>query len=527
MKLHSKTIIRPNDDKYRASSTVAVLLRVPQVVLDKIGRRLSIHVKIGIMRVGQTTAIHFIAKLAASLSGFLATIYFARILGAEVLGIYFLASGVVTWLVLGSKMGFNTAISKRISEKGEKDPYISAGAILSISLYLIIAVAIYLAREPLDSYFGASIYQFVLLMLGVTVLDGLTNAVLRGEHLVHLKGIQNFLGTFLRSIFQILLVYLGFELVGMLTGYIIAYFAVAVLGGLMVLRYADRRISIAVPQRRHFRSLFDYAKYSWAGRLEARAFGWTDIIVLGVFVPSNLVGVYGVCWTMASFMSIFGDSISQTMFPEVSEVSSEGDKRKIAQYLNDSIAYTGLLVIPGLVGAALVGRGVLNIYGREFSQGYLILTILVAAVLLYSYQKQFLNILNAVDRPDLSFRVNTIFVAVNLLLNVLLIYLYGWIGAAVATLISSSLGLVLAYKKVSEILDISLPTGRITYQVTSSFLMAIVVFILLTIARSEGYIMEEMFVTLSIVSVGVIVYFSSMLYMSQDFRQIVRDNTPI
>jgi hypothetical protein len=57
------------------------------------------------MRLGQTSIIHFSSRLVASVVGFLATLYFARELGAGTLGFYFVALAIVSWLSLAGTLG--------------------------------------------------------------------------------------------------------------------------------------------------------------------------------------------------------------------------------------------------------------------------------------------------------------------------------------------------------------------------------------------------------------------------------------
>lgn len=479
------------------------------------------------MRLGQTTAVYFITKLSASVLGFLAMIYFARVLGASVLGIYFLAIGVVSWLVLGCKMGFMTAMTKRVSEAEERAEYTTAGLVSSLSLYIAISAVVYIFRNPLNEYLGAQLHILVILLLGVKVLNGFVSALMRGEHLVHLQGIQNFMGVASRSLFQVILVYMGFNLTGMLFGYLFGWIFVFLAALALMLHYAERSISLARPSQRHFRSLFDYAKYSWVGRLEVRTYSWTDIVVLGFFVPSNLVGIYAICWNISSVMSLFGEALSNSAFPEISETSSKEGKQQAVGYLRDTLAYAGLLTIPGLVGAAVVGRGVLSIYGGEFMQGYIILVILVGAVLLHSYQTQFLNALNAVNRPDLSFKVNTAFIVTNVALNFLLIYLYGWIGAAVATMTSSLLGVILAYWMTKQVLTFSLPRRRIAQQLASAAIMGVTVYGLIVTLNSLGIQADRIIPTLAAVALGGGVYFAVLFRASDEFRGTVLDNLPV
>jgi O-antigen/teichoic acid export membrane protein len=48
------------------------------------------------MNLGQTSVVYFVSKLLGSVLGFVATIYFARVLGAEVLGQYALVLALIT-----------------------------------------------------------------------------------------------------------------------------------------------------------------------------------------------------------------------------------------------------------------------------------------------------------------------------------------------------------------------------------------------------------------------------------------------
>jgi len=79
------------------------------------------------MRLGQTSLIHFLSNLLASALGFLATLYIARLIGSEPLGIYNLVLGLVSWLAIAGKVGISGAISKRVSEGEDQGQYALAG----------------------------------------------------------------------------------------------------------------------------------------------------------------------------------------------------------------------------------------------------------------------------------------------------------------------------------------------------------------------------------------------------------------
>lgn len=81
------------------------------------------------MRIGQTSFIVFASRLLASALGFIATIYFARVLGATIIGYYALTIAIASWLELGGHLGISSAITKRLSEGDERSAYFTAGAL--------------------------------------------------------------------------------------------------------------------------------------------------------------------------------------------------------------------------------------------------------------------------------------------------------------------------------------------------------------------------------------------------------------
>lgn len=107
------------------------------------------------MRIGQTSAITFVSQLLAAILGFGATIYFSRVLGAEVLGIYALVMAIVGWINLTGSIGIGTATRKRISEGTEQGKYMSASLIISGSLLLLGIIILFIGRSYVESYVGS------------------------------------------------------------------------------------------------------------------------------------------------------------------------------------------------------------------------------------------------------------------------------------------------------------------------------------------------------------------------------------
>jgi len=474
------------------------------------------------MRLGQTTAIYLVSKYVGSVLGFFATIYFTRTLGEEIYGMYAITLALVSWLGIIKSVGLGEAIVKRMSEDEEADAYLAAGTAIKSTFTVLVAIGVLVFREQVNAYVGQSVAEFVVLLLVVSIFSSLVKSALKGTHRVHIYAPLSTAKQAARSVVMIVLVYIGWGLAGMFLGYTIGTAAMAMVGLLVI------KPTFVRPQWRHITSLFDFAKYAWVGSMRSKSFNDMDLLVLGLFVPAGLTGIYAVAYTLAKFLDTFGVAIHGTLFPELSKRSAADDTDMVRTLTNDALSYAGLLLIPGIVGAAILGDRLMLVYGDGFEIGAQVLTLLLVGILAYSYNKQMLNTLNGIDRPDLAFRVNAVFIGSNLVLNVALVYAIGWVGAAIATATSAGIGLVVGFHYTRTQVNFSVPYGEITRQWIAALLMGGVVYATRHLGEATlGWVddLNAVFVV-SLVGLGATVYFTILFSISSEFRTTVTNNLP-
>ncbi|MFD1512910.1 flippase [Halomarina rubra] len=472
------------------------------------------------MRIGQTSVVHFVSQVLTSLLGFVVTVYLARELGSELLGNYFLVVAVLVWLKVLSGQGIQMAVRKRISEGERRRQFLGAGFGLQLLAFVVVATGVLAFREQVDAFVrvdGAALPLVALLFTGLLLWQVM--AALEGDHRVHVASLLRPLDRTLRSGLQVAVVVAGFGTVWwLLTGYAVAELVTSVVG-LALLSLRPR-----LPTREQVVDVVDYARYSWFSGIESRTFASMDTLVLGAFaVSSGLIGVYEIAWNLASILAVFGASIATTLFPAISKLDNEDDPEAISGLVEDSLAYSGLFVIPGLAGCVVLGDAVLGVYGAEFTKGWLVLVVLVFARLVYVYESQFTSVLAALDHPDVAFRVNVAFVGTNLVLNVVLVAAFGWLGAAVATTTSAVVGLVLGYVFLRRYVALPVPRRELANQVGAAVAMAVVVY-----AAREAIALDptNTVLTFVLIGVGASVYFLVLSGLSQRFRATVQRNLP-
>lgn len=472
------------------------------------------------MRLGQTSFIYILSKIVASAIGFLATIYFTRYLGEEIYGFYSITLALVSWLGIFMTLGLGSAITKRMSEGDEPSAYFAAGITIKVIMSVVIVIGIIIFHDQVNNYIGRAVAEYVILLLIASIFSGLINSSLKGTHQVHIYALLSTVNKGAQNSIMIAFVFIGWELTGMLFGQAIGSILVSVLGLYFI------RSQLTIPEWQHIVSLFKYGKYAWLGNLRKKFFRSADIIVLGYFVSPGLTGIYAVSYTLANFLDIFGSAIQTTLFPELSKRDSEGDNSMVKTLTNDALSFGGLFLIPGIVGGTLLGDRLMRVYGEGFQSGAPILSILLVGILAYTYNKQLLNTLNAIDRPDLAFRANVVFIGTNIVLNVILVYSIGWVGAAIATTTSATMGLIFGFYYTHQQVRFQVPIGEISRQWTAAFLMGGTVYLARIAGENHPISANNTLFVALLVSFGAVIYFSILLILSDKLRTTINRNLP-
>lgn len=442
--------------------------------------------------------------------GFLGTVYFARTLGPGVIGTFSLGISIVLW---GSVFDFGIGISvlKRISEGNRQSRFLAAGLLSYVVIAAAYCLGLLLARDVVNSYVGADVtILIILLFAGKMAYGGLTYAI-NGANAVHIKNWIDAAERLARVAVQAILVTLGLSFVGLYAGYVVSIF----LGSLCALFYLRVRtdFTIRLPTRLEFQDLFTFAKFSWLSRVKSQTISWMDVFLLGFFVTPSLVGVYQIAWTISKTFGLLPKAISANVFPEVSGLIGDNDDR-IQMMLREGILYAGYVAIPGTVGAGLLGRRVMGIYGPEFRSGAVVLVVLSGAVAIQSYNQHLISIIDSIDRPHITFRINSIFIASNAALNVTLIWLYGTIGAAIATLVAAAVSLTLAWYYIIQFFDLRIPFSEVGKQLFASMLMGLVV---IGLDRSSLFI--GIIELVMLIGTGAMVYLFATAALSKAVRR--------
>lgn len=414
--------------------------------------------------------ISFVWKITFTFIGFLSTMYFARTVGAGILGAYFLFTTYFGVINLFSEGGLGGAAIKRISEGKEQNAYFSAFFILR-SFFL---TAVILCILTLKNYFtdlnDEGMLNWLLIALAASLFYGPLNSALAGRLKVGIQETCYFINEIARIFTQVVAVYFGYGAAGLAGGFVIGM----IVATIIELRFFDLRLTLF--KWYHVKSLFAFSFWLFLTSSGVMLYSYADTIMIGYYSNNSDIGIYRVAAQFTTIATFAATSMLATLWPRVSQWGKTGDIKSVEISLSKAIIYALLIAMPICIGGVILGDKLLYyFYGGEFVQGYLVLVVLCIVQIISVFQLFFLAYLTALDMQKEAFKVTSIAAALNIIINAILIPLLGIVGAAIATFISIGMNGILARKMLLTIIQIKFEYSSFFNILKASILMGLVV----------------------------------------------------
>jgi O-antigen/teichoic acid export membrane protein len=421
-----------------------------------------------ISSIQRQSVISLSTTIALTAIGFLSTIYFAHTLGPAPLGAYFLFLAYFGILNLVGDGGFGGAAVKRISEGKEPNEYLSAFVFIRIVL-LALSVSLLLFAEP---YFkdltSSGIFFWLLLALIVSVFSGITGTGVYGTGKVGVSQISGFVDALIRTLFQIIAVFLGFGVAGLTGGFVGGLIA----GGLMNFRYLD--LKLVRFGLSHLKNLSGFSFWIFLTASGSLVFCYADTILIGFFMSNADVGIYRTAFQLTSVATFATLAFHTVLYPKISNWGAQGQITEIESSLERAWTYSLFLAIPTCIGGWILGEKLLYfLYGASFVAGAPALFFLLLVQVVNVFMFLGTMSLTALNRPKDAFWITVIAAIANILLDLALIPVIGITGAAIATLIAMTLNAVGALILLSRVISVKIEYEPVKNIVYASGIMAI------------------------------------------------------
>jgi O-antigen/teichoic acid export membrane protein len=182
------------------------------------------------------------------------------------------------------------------------------------------------------------------------------------------------------------------------------------------------------------------------------AYSRVDVVFLGFLIGMAAAGVYNVAYRVVFFLTFIPQFAAVALFPLASRLYTKSREELEALYLK-SLNLTILIGLPVASGVWLIAPDLIElIFGPTFAESASVLRILVGFLFLTFLSRIMSVFLMSCDRQVEMTREQLKAALVNVLGNMLLIPVLGVAGAAVATLISETLMVILFAVRVRPVL---------------------------------------------------------------------------
>lgn len=460
---------------------------------------------------GVQVGIGFVGRAVTMLVAFLGAVLLARVLGPEGYGGFYILMAVVS--VLDNPVtGWANACRKRLTEEGFPASEAIGSTLLGIVVAAVgVTVGAWLAApwiaeltgEPrgwllLSALFvGMVAYLTTLEVLKASANFGLSQWMMAGRDVV-------------RVLAQAALVLVGFGVVGMVGGMVVANLVLAPL----VLYLLG--IQPELPSRETLEDVWMFAKSSIPNGFVSTAQNRMDTLLLAFLATPGVVGNYEVALRVTTPAMFVAGVASSGLMGRVSNRRSKGDR--VERDIRNNLSYVSVVAVPLFVGALLVGTPVVV---TLFSGQYADAGAFIAGLALFHLFRSQTAVLSATidgfDRPDLNLRISTAVFALNVLLGVGLYFLIGPLGVVIATVISEATAYAAtAYAVRSLVPSLSLLPRPLLDQGASAVTMGVAV-----IVARQLLSLNWWGNVVAIVGIGGVVYFGTLVAISEPFRETV------
>jgi len=459
--------------------------------------------------VQRQSLLTFSSLLAITGIGYISTFYFAHFLGPAVLGSFFLFLAYYGIFDLIGDGGFGGAAVKRISEGKFQNEYYSAYVILRIILLCLSILVFILISPNLSGIQENGLLIWLIFALIAGTLYSVSNTNLYSTSHVGILQVSTLLNTIIKNLVQILAVFIGFGVGGLVAGFIAGMIAATLLN----LKFIQ--LSLIHCDRSHFQGLISFSIWTFLSSGGLLVFTYADTILIGYFMTETDVGIYRVAFQLTSVASFLVMAFHTVLYPRISRWNAERNFNLIEYSMKRSFTYSLFLAIPVTAGGIILSEKLLYyLYGSSFVSGAQVLMILLFVQIANIFFYLQTMCLNAMDRPRISFYITAASAVMNIILNLLLIPVFGISGAAIASLVTMSMNAILAYASLRSSIYISIDRRSLMNIIISALIMSAVVSLYIFVFPIVDFISLAL-----TVSIGAIIYFIIILWIDRRIRK--------
>ena len=385
----------------------------------------------------------FISQIVASICAFIWTVLMARYLGVTKYGIFGFATSLTSILMVTTDLGLNTHIVRHIATDYDSAPKYLGNAIplkciFGVGTMILTLIILILMKTDELTYTVTLLFTIEMVLKTLTyLLNGSFQAFEEGKY----QGIENTLLHVILLIFILITIFCDFDIIGIAISYILAN-AIA-----FIYAYYALEKHVTKPK---FELDFPFCKEITRLSLPFAIISLLyviyysiDIVMLTNMVGPYASGIYNATYKLISVLTLFYSVYTAVIFPVMSKFFNDDEAMLLISF-EKSIKYLMLAIIPIAVATVFYSNDIIHvIYGHKYDAASSVLCILIWTVCLLFISGATTTLLNASHKEVAVTKIYAIAAIFNIVLNFFMIPLLSYNGAAITTVLSDLLIVVI------------------------------------------------------------------------------------
>ena len=468
------------------------------------------------------TIIVFTISLLAAFLGYLIRIVLARNLTTKEYGLFF---AVFTLINLGGsirKFGLSQALVKYIPEfqvkkklEQIKNAIVTVLGFYVISVLLLASLLILFSNFLAVHYFKDPAATTLLLCFVLIFILGPFKQILRtifnAFQNVFLFSLMYLVENLLIFLFSILFFIFKLKLYAPVFAYILAYILSFTLFFPFLLKsfpFFKYKFKFS---KNLTKKLFYFGVPTMLSGIGGIIILYTDTLILTYFGTLEEVGIYNVVVPTAMLLNFFGNSITQVIFPMISELWSKNLRKQIALGVRLLQKYSFVLVLPAALALFSYPSLLITLFfGTKYVAGATTLRLLSIGMVFFLVAGINMTVLSGIGRPKTTTKIMLAGALFNLVTNFYFIPKYGMLGAGITSLASYLIILILSVYYLRKFIKLQIPWqnwGKIGF---ASMVFILIIHILSNIFSFDIYIEAIAFTSIAgAIYIGLLILFKT------------------
>ena len=391
------------------------------------------------------------------LIGILFTPFITNTLGTSEYGLYSLASSIIAYLSM-LDLGFGNSMIRfnaRARAKNDQDEehtingmFLVMFSIISVIALIVGLILYFNIGSFFDKFTDDEIEKakviFLILLVNTCISFPFTviSAILSTyEQFAYLK-LYNLITSLVKYGLEIVVMLMGFKSIGVAAAAVIVSVSSKIFPIIHVKRRMRVRFSFKHFDKALFKEIIVYSGFIFINIIVDRLYADTDKIILGKFVGSAAVAVYGVASNLGKDFMQFSTSISGVFLPNITKLITKDVGMKEISKIFVRIGRIQFIILSFIFSGFLIyGKYFIRLWvGEEYAEAYYIAVITMAPSVISLSQNIGVTVLQAMNRHRIRSVMYLVIGLVNVLISIPLAIKWGGTGAAIGTVIGNLMG---------------------------------------------------------------------------------------